>query len=162
MEPIASRLLLFLDFDGVLHPDEVYLVKGRPTLKAEGSLFMWAGILAEALSPHPDVDIILSTSWVRWLSFSRTKNFLPPTLQHRVTGATWHSRIDPNDWAELTRHQQIRRYLARHRNKAWVAIDDDDEGWPEAERDRLVHTEPEYGLSDPQKVSRLQLLISKH
>lgn len=30
-------MVLFLDFDGVLHPDAVYLVGGRPTLRAEGA-----------------------------------------------------------------------------------------------------------------------------
>lgn len=33
-------MILFLDFDGVLHPDEAYLVKGRPVLRTEGALFI--------------------------------------------------------------------------------------------------------------------------
>jgi len=68
-------MILFLDFDGVLHPDEVYLVHGRPVLRDDGSLFMWAPLLAEALTPFPDVQIVLSTSWVRELSFKRACNF---------------------------------------------------------------------------------------
>ena len=35
-------MLIYLDFDGVLHPDEVYVVKGKIVLKSEGALFMWA------------------------------------------------------------------------------------------------------------------------
>ncbi len=35
-------MILFLDFDGVLHPDAALLVNGRPTLKADGELMMWA------------------------------------------------------------------------------------------------------------------------
>jgi hypothetical protein len=33
-------MILFLDFDGVLHPVDAYLVNGRPTLKCNGALFM--------------------------------------------------------------------------------------------------------------------------
>ena len=45
-------MILFLDFDGVLHPDEAYLVKGRPVLRAEGALFMWTPLLADALKNY--------------------------------------------------------------------------------------------------------------
>ena len=38
-------MILFLDLDGVLHPDEAYLVHGRSVLRAEGELFMWAPLL---------------------------------------------------------------------------------------------------------------------
>lgn len=56
-------MILFLDFDGVLHPDAAFLVKGRPTLKAEGQLFMWAPLLVDVLADFPEVQIVLSTSW---------------------------------------------------------------------------------------------------
>ena len=38
-------MILFLDYDGVLHPDHVYLVSGRPVPRADGELLMWAPIL---------------------------------------------------------------------------------------------------------------------
>ena len=38
-------MILFLDFDGVLHPDAAFLVNGRPTLKADGELMMCAPLL---------------------------------------------------------------------------------------------------------------------
>ncbi len=49
-------MVLFLDFDGVLHPDQAYLVKGRPVLRAEGALFMWAPLLVDALKNYPGVS----------------------------------------------------------------------------------------------------------
>lgn len=156
-------MLLFLDFDGVLHSDEVYMVRGRPTLKAEGRLFMWAHILEQLLMPYTDIDIVLSTSWVRWRSYSRTRKTLPESLRKRIVGATWHSRMDPHEWAELTRYQQIRRYLGHRHHGEWLALDDDDEGWPDSERDRLICTDPESGLSDPATQRRLQIaLAQKH
>ena len=86
-------MILFLDFDGVLHPDDAYLVRGRPVLRAEGALFMWASPLAALLDAHPQVQIVLSTSWARELGFSRARRFLPDTLRARVIGATWHSAM---------------------------------------------------------------------
>jgi len=59
--------ILFLDFDGVLHPDAVYMRRQRPILKAEGALFMWAPILVQILDDFPMVSLVLSTSWFRHL-----------------------------------------------------------------------------------------------
>ena len=94
-------MILFLDFDGVLHPDEAYLVKGRPVLRAEGALFMWAPLLVGALKNYPGVQIVLSTSWARELRFTRARSFLPPELQQRVIGATWNSRMASNDYGDF-------------------------------------------------------------
>ena len=49
-------MTLFLDFDSVLHPDAAFLVKWRPTLKAEGELFMWAPLLIDwvAIDDQPE------------------------------------------------------------------------------------------------------------
>lgn len=153
--------LLFLDFDGVLHPDAAYLVRGRPTLRGPGQLFMWAGILEQRLALYSALDIVLSTSWVHWRSYSRTCKTLPDGLRRRIVGATWHSRMDPREWAELTRHQQIRRYLRHRHDVPWLVLDDDDESWPDAERDHLICTDPERGLSDPETQRRLQAALAK-
>lgn len=161
-------MIVFLDFDGVLHPDAAYLVKGRPELRAAGTLFMWAPILEEALAPYPDTKIVLSTSWVRVLkSFSRVRAYLPVALQARVIGATWHSamarhhegshRIDGNWFSEMSRYAQIARYISRAglRAEHWLAIDDDCEGWPSELRDRLVETDGALGLSSTAAQSEL-------
>ena len=66
---------LFLDFDGVLHPDEVYRVGGRIVLRVDGfSLFEWSSILDELLAPYPGTQIVLSTSWVRILGFDEASD----------------------------------------------------------------------------------------
>ncbi|KKL87190.1 hypothetical protein LCGC14_1937180 [marine sediment metagenome] len=146
-------MLLFLDYDGVLHPDDVFLMKdGRVELRADGSLFMWAPILVELVSDL-DVQVVLSTSWVRHLGFKRALKALPEPLSSRVVGATWHSAMKLSGqghiiWDEQSRYEQIESYLKRLPSKqSWMAIDDDVAGWPDDKRDHLVRTDPRLGLS---------------
>jgi len=144
-------MILFLDFDGVLHSSEVYLVKREPVLRAEEgmTLFQHAPLLIEALEQRPDIQIVLSTSWVARLGFDRAKGYLPAALQARVIGATWHRHagVLKNDWFLLSRHVQIESYFRRHRATHWLAIDDDAKGWPESERRHLVYCEdPAHGI----------------
>ena len=49
----ADDLVLFLDFDGVLHPDAVYRTRCGLELRAPGALMMHAPILVEILSDFP-------------------------------------------------------------------------------------------------------------
>lgn len=162
-------MILFLDFDGVLHPDAVYLERGRPVLRAEGTLFMWAPQLIAVLADAPDVRIVLSTSWARELGFSRARDYLPADLQPRVIGSTWHSRMATDVehrplgretwWDTATRYQQIKRYADRAGLKCWGAVDDNPEGWNDADCAHLVRTQADTGLSDPAALSCLAELL---
>ncbi|HEY3301305.1 MAG TPA: HAD domain-containing protein [Methylophilaceae bacterium] len=153
---------IFLDFDGVLHPDDVYNSKRGLELRAPGHLMMHAPVLQtilDEIDPHGDIKIILSTSWVRIKGFDRTKKYLSDGLASRVIGATWHSGmvkrqndfrnslLDP--FLQMSRFQQIEWYLKRHPTKEWLAIDDLHSGaetWPEDMSDHLVLTDPDNGL----------------
>lgn len=154
-------MILFLDFDGVLHPDEVYLTRKGPKLRGEGELFMWAPALDAELASLPTVQIVLSTSWVRNLGFSRARKYLPESLRARVIGSTWHSSM-AKDWADriwwdqATRHGQIRRYVERAGVVDWLAVDDDGESWASSDRTRLVLTDGRLGLSDPKILMELR------
>jgi hypothetical protein len=164
-----SHMVLFLDFDGVLHPARAIMGLHGPELAGDGSLFMWAEPLAELLAEHPHVQIVLSTSWARHLPFEQVRDFLPVSLRRRVVGSTWHSiQTDPDFsrglqfsyWQDSTRYQQVRRWVNVHRLRRWIAIDDDARGWEEP--DRLVQTNPETGLSDLAVLSRLQSVLAVH
>ena len=109
--------LLFLDFDGVLHPDAVFLTSYGIELRAKGELFMWSSHLVEALGQATDISIVLSTSWVRNLGYSVAKKNLPCEIQKLLIGATWHSAMgrswpDQIIWDTQTRYEQIAAYLA--------------------------------------------------
>lgn len=162
-------MILFLDFDGVLHHSDVFLSK-KPghmaelpdNLIAKGyRLFQHAGILDAALEPYPDLKIVLSTSWAHKWGWERASTKLPDGLMCRVIGQTNYKY---GDWMDgRCRGQQVQDHAKSMGLKfsEWVAIDDDVAGWPVESVDRLVHSRPDVGLSDPETVSRLMQLLAQ-
>ncbi|WP_283745878.1 HAD domain-containing protein [Sideroxydans sp. CL21] len=142
--------ILFLDFDGVLHPNGAFRhSNGRIVLDADGhDLFEHAELLAGILDPYPRVEIVLSTSWVPTLGFATAKECLPDALQRRLVGTTWQGARIKLTWDSMTRYQQINAYVARRRLTNWIAVEDDDIGWPADKRRHLVHTNEWNGLGD--------------
>ncbi|RAI64749.1 hypothetical protein DOZ80_25095 [Pseudomonas fluorescens] len=141
--------VLFLDFDGVLHPDDVYRSRYGLELRAPGQLMMHAGILVEILKEFPQIKISLSTSWVRILGYRRARAALPLELQALTVSSTWHSRMPraPLEGYDMySRYQQIRAAVTRAGLMNWIALDDDPfESWPGHDR-RLIRTDPDLGL----------------
>lgn len=119
------------------------------------SLFENSGILVEALTPYPEVAIVLSTSWVRVLSYSQAKAYLPDALRSRVIGATFHSAMNKFEFDAMTRGAQVLADATRRAVTGWVALDDDDEGWVGPASKHLVLTNGHKGLSEPESVAEL-------
>jgi hypothetical protein len=164
-----SRLTLFLDLDGVLHADAVFRGKRGLELRAPGHLLMHAGILIAMLERHPEVEIVLSTSWVRVFGYSKTLSKLPHGLRERVTGATWHrhmktdSGYDP--FSHMTRFEQIYSHVRRNGIKLWLAIDDlhsGEETWPQEFKDHLILCNGELGLGDQEVQGRLMFRLAEY
>lgn len=70
-------MLLFLDFDGVLHP-------------ADGSqeAFCRLPLLESWMQHWPAVQVVISSSWRRLHSMSELVEFLGPVVGPRVVGCT--------------------------------------------------------------------------
>lgn len=172
-------MIIFLDFDGVLHPDAVYHISNKPLqLRATGTLMMHASVLEDILDGHDPngyIRIILSTSWIRVLGFNKTLKKMTPGLRSRVDGATWHSGMSKWDgrpysratdpFNAITRWKQIDWYLHRHNVQNWIAIDDLHSGaetWPDNLRDRLVLTDGNKGLECPNTQAELKMKLQKY
>ena len=72
--------LIYLDFDGVLHPSAVWYEYGmrEPRLRAAGhALFESLPVLEAAISPYPTLKIVLSTTWVQTFGFEHARDRLP-------------------------------------------------------------------------------------
>ncbi|MBF3971709.1 HAD domain-containing protein [Burkholderia pseudomallei] len=169
--PVPSRRhtggkLLFLDWDGVLHPESVFFFprKGPVLVDAPGHrLFEHCELLEGMLAPYPDLRIVLSTSWVRRYrgSIRRLSRKLTPGLQARVIGATYHSRMDPSEFAAASRGMQVWSDVLRRKPEAWLALDDDYLHWPAWCREQLVRTDEVLGISAPNVLEELKTKLAK-
>jgi hypothetical protein len=152
----------YCDYDGCLHDDAVYWHPKRGIYLGTPSrtLFEWMPILENLLAPHPQVKIVLSTSWIRMRGFQFAKSKLSPVLQERVIGATFHNREMRKDEFDLmSRGQQVLADVERRCPTNWFAIDNDGAGWPEHLREHLVLTQDCLGLSEPRVQEQIRKLL---
>ncbi|MDD2881093.1 MAG: HAD domain-containing protein [Rhodoferax sp.] len=148
----AGELIMYLDFDGVLHHENcLWLPKRGPYLKAPPgySLFQHAPLLEKLLVPYPQILIVLSTSWVRSYGCTGAAKRLPQSLQQRVIGATFHSRMNKTEFIAAPRGMQVWGDVVRRKPKDWIALDDDWLHWPKWCLDKYVKTHEFAGISDP-------------
>jgi len=149
--------VLYLDFDGVLHHENVLWRSGRGVYAGPPgfTLFEHAALLEQLLAPFPLVRIVLSTSWVRVLGYSRSVERLPVGLQQRVIGATFHSEMDKELFAQTSRGWQVWQDVCRRHPKCWIALDDTDEGWPAQVRHHVLLTDSSLGIATPGMAQRI-------
>lgn len=165
--------VLYLDFDGVLHHEAVFRSPGRgvhidSSVAPGRRLFEWTDYLVQAVRPFPQLEIVLSTSWVRVLGYTKARGYLPKELNCRVIGATYHRRFHRGDAVlgdssyRPYRGIEVLADVSRRRPWQWVALDDTDEGWPDEHRERVVLCDPNTGLGDTDTRTRLDEVLNKH
>lgn len=118
-------MILFLDFDGVVHP-------------AHGELFTEVDRVARWLDGWPGVDVVVSSSWREVHPQSELVEMLGP-VGPRVAGCTpmlaatrqmqlerWTLLAEESGFAHRERHQEVLDWLATswQPQRAWVALDD--------------------------------------
>lgn len=143
-------MILFLDFDGTLHPLWTFSVdgQGRTVAKSyDGPWLREAPILESILHPYEGrVEIVLSSWWAFHRGLDAARALLPDGLARNVTDCIYLPELTTSAWSEyrsklVTRHACIHLWLDRRRPGyagPWLALDDDDQSWPEQERHRLV------------------------
>ena len=158
-----GKNVLYLDFDGVLHHDDVHYHPRRGAyLFPQGyKLFEYAGLLDELLRPFPDLRIVLSTSWVRQYGCYGAAKRLPSGLRTRVVGATFHSRMDEHLFLQESRGMQVWRDTLRRKPRDWFALDDDQRDWPAWCQDRYVRTNEALGVSEPGAAVRIEAQLRR-
>lgn len=149
-----ERVILFLDFDGVLHPDPCP-VRTR--------LFEHAPTLADALAPF-DVELVLSTSWRSVEPLERLTARLPPALAERVIGATPHFSVIHETAGRLfpyPRHAECMAWLRGRSSvhESWLALDDRPD-WFEPYCERLIICDSRTGL-DAETLARLAAALER-
>jgi hypothetical protein len=129
--------ILFLDFDGVLHP-----VGGN----ADGNPFGQLPLL-EALLREPalaEVKIVVSSTWREAYSMARLRQIFAPDMRGRVIDVT--PSVDDYDGPHR-RCWEIRAWLALHPEvEHWTVLDDNVSGFPRDWHPHAVFTDSYRGL----------------
>jgi hypothetical protein len=129
--------LIFLDFDGVLH-------EARGDLE-EGQYFKWLPILTELITPHPDVRVVVHSSWRHMQTPEELRGYLLG-LEGRYLGA-----VPPGP-----RERAIREYLRQvPQVRDYLVVDDTLGEFSRIRGRRLLICDPRTGLSAPDVRQRL-------
>ena len=108
-------MILFLDFDGVLHPDPP-----QPDQR-----FRSLPRLVSVLHDHPHVEIVISSMWREQLSIDELRQFFPDDIAARIISTT---PVTPkvDGYAPARREGEILDWLEAEGRTAepWVALDD--------------------------------------
>ncbi|MHB8493733.1 MAG: HAD domain-containing protein [Casimicrobiaceae bacterium] len=126
--------ILFLDFDGVLHPASDYT----------RDPFCRSLDLAEALA-ESSCRVVISSSWRFGHSLTELRRRLPSPLANRICGCTGPAHI-----GRLARYREIVDYAAQcPTTMEWRALDDATWEFPE-ECPQLIACDPNYGVAGDQ------------
>ncbi|WP_342617552.1 HAD domain-containing protein [Rhodoferax sp. GW822-FHT02A01] len=149
-------MILFLDFDGVLHPD--------PCDRRDW--FCQLPLLENVLRQHPHVDVVISSSWRYDHSLEQLRGTFAEDLRSRIVGVTpTDARPQVEDWMPQallpSHHREIecRKWLQRYRSTQthWLAIDDVRE-WFAPDCKNLLVTDSGKGFR-PEQVEFLEKCI---
>jgi hypothetical protein len=137
-----ESVILFLDYDGVLHPD--------PCLD-EKRLFENAQRLAKVLAPFPEVGIVLSTSWRNVRPDHELLDPLPEPLRQRILGRTpkFSQCTGAAARTPYQRHAECEQWLHDQQMQGclWWALDDRAD-WFSPYCENLLECDPRYGFDE--------------
>ena len=106
------RKILFLDFDGVLHPDGI-------------ALFSKLALFEEYLLKMPEVEVVVSSTWRETDPLHKLQGYFSASVRDRITGVT-PSLEDGYECGG--RQREILAFLdsagLNDTNSSWVALDD--------------------------------------
>lgn len=139
--------MLFLDFDGVLHP-------------INGPAFSRLPLLEAWLRQRTDLGIVISSSWREHMSSQRLAELFSPDLRQRLVGAT--PVLSTREWHRApgrVRHTEVLAWLDQNQGiKEWGILDDQALLFPPG-LDRLVITDGRMGLA-PKDLRRLEVVLA--
>jgi hypothetical protein len=129
-------VLVFLDFDGVLHP------AGCDASR----YFCQRDLLEEVLREHPKVGIVIASTWRQAYPMAEIKAFFSPDIAARIVGKT---PTHEDDGDEHVRYLEIRKLLQNPKvaGAQWIAIDDSDFEFPDG-CPNLLLCDSERGFDD--------------
>lgn len=142
-------MVLFLDFDGTLHP----MNRSHGVLSCLPRFEMF-------IRNYPHVDIVISSAWRTEYNLTHLKTYFSPDVAARIVG------VIPNRFLEVglephQRQKEIGDWLREEGREyeSWVALDDAQ--WlfnPDCHR--LVLVDPEKGFGETEE-EKLRIIFNK-
>jgi len=135
---MSREKLLFLDFDGVLHPSHL----------AGESPFNRAHLLEETLALFSP-KIVISSSWRFTHNLERLQKIIPESISSLIIATTGSAVIGKHP-----RFTEIQNYLQSYGPADWKALDDSYWEFPSNCKE-LIRCNPNTGIS-PKEIMRLR------
>jgi len=136
-------VVLFLDFDGVLHPAGGIGLEAGASRRRMGRLPLLEALLRESALIR--VGIVISSTWRVVQTAAQLRSQFAPDMRERVIGCT------PQLAQYATRHarqEEVEAWLAAHPEvRAWVALDDEPRHYAQESHTHLVLTDSNTGFS---------------
>jgi hypothetical protein len=134
-------MILFLDFDGVLHPE----------VCAYSLLFCHLPLLENLLRDFPDVEIVVTSTWRRAKSLDELQALFSEDIGRRVIGVTplWFEVRELYESIGYQRQAEVEGWLQETGRllEKWVAIDDH-AGLFKPSLPNLVLCAPDVGIDE--------------
>lgn len=127
-------MIIFLDFDGVLHPE--FDPDDHERLKQNSALFCRLPFIEEVLREFPQVEIVISSAWRIHLgdpeeASRRLRTYFSGDIAQRIVGITpRYQFLNPREAKDglgrFKRQWECEVWLNRHRppGTRWMAMDD--------------------------------------
>lgn len=111
--------ILFLDFDGVLHPEHCH----------ESKHFCCLPLLERAVRQVPECELVITSTWRLQYPLERLRQRFSADVAARITGATprFTELTDvPDTLVGYEREAECRAWLWAHQvaHRPWLAVDD--------------------------------------
>lgn len=112
-------MILFLDFDGVLHPEPCF---------DSTKFFCFLPRLEDVLHEFSNVKVVVSSTWRDSRSLHELRGFFSEAIRHRVIGTTphWRDCVELLETIGFQRQVEIEAWLRNSPEpwESWIAIDD--------------------------------------
>lgn len=111
--------ILFLDFDGVLHPEHCH----------ESRHFSLLPIFEDVVRNVPNIELVIASTWRMHASLEDLRNHFTPDVAARIVGITpqfTQLQEVPNTLLSYEREAECHAWLWAHQipHAQWLAVDD--------------------------------------
>lgn len=148
-------MIIFLDFDGVLHPEPCFDLSNQ---------FCFLPRLECVLREFVQLDIVISSTWRETRSLDTLRDLFHADLRDRIIGVTphWRDHLELLDVIGYQRQAEIEAWLRSSDEPwvSWLAIDDK----PYLFRpflSNLIKTESSTGFNEEAETKLRRLLASR-